>query len=88
MIINLVVIKINLIGLESISKIRSAMNSRNESQEFIRLKDPTDNEDIIIKKKRSDTMNYEIDTPILKPHESNHYGIITYFNLIRCRNRE
>ena len=53
--------------LETNSKLHSIVISRSESQEFIRLKDPTDGEDIIIQKKRSETMNYDFVKSQIKP---------------------
>ena len=53
--------------LETNSKLHSIVISKSESQEFIRLKDPTDGEDIIIQKKRSETMNYDFVKSQIKP---------------------
>ena len=53
--------------VDSNIKLKSEKNSNSDSQEFIRLKDPVDNEDIIIRKKRSETMHYDIQRKIKSP---------------------
>ena len=54
--------------IDSNSKLKSDKLSHFDSQEYIRLKDATDNEDIIIRKKRSETMHYDIGRKNKSPH--------------------